>query len=641
MPKYIVLLLAILFFSADTYAKGDETLDCSLIPPALLKHADAVVRRSSQEVRIVSLDEIYETETYAITILNKDGYDYARLGEYYNKFSTINSIEGTLYDKDGKEVRSLKKVDIRDAAVVSAPNLFDDSRVKYCDFNYSVYPFTVEFEIEKRTNISFFLPAWYPQKSHKCAVEKSDFSIEYPTDLPLRYRAFHLNKEHTDKKDGNMTTMIFSVGNIAARKEDKLAPLENFPLPTLIFATDSFEFGGLSGKMDTWKSFGKFFYDLNDKRQDLPAETKIAVHKLVDTCSSTFNKISLLYKYLQSGTRYVSIQLGMGGWQCFPADFVAEKGYGDCKALSNYMKALLKEAGISSDMVLVYGGKDNSRKLLTDFPFSSFNHAILCVPSEKDTVWLECTSKDLPAGYLSDFTHDRDVLMLTPDGGVVVKTPTYNYSDNHSTRVVYAHIDDKDQVDAKIRKEIRGSNYVSQRHELIDQPKEKVEDYLNRQFSLNTYKVNDYKISTSLNGRIPTLSEQISLTGSGKITHAGKRMFIDPDIFQTGYSVPEENEKREKPFYIRESFETDDSEVVKLDGAYTAEYVPGEINMTYSFGAYNYKIFFENDNTIKLVRTYRIVEGTYDASMFADYVKFMKAFSNATEQKQLVLLKKD
>ena len=67
-------------------------------------------------------------------------------------------------------------------------------------------------------------------------------------------------------------------------------------------------------------------------------------------------KVAVLYNYLQQNTHYVGIQLGIGGWQTYDAAYVATKKYGDCKALSNFMISLLKEAGIKGHAVVIKGG---------------------------------------------------------------------------------------------------------------------------------------------------------------------------------------------------------------------------------------------------------------------------------------------
>jgi len=85
------------------------------------------------------------------------------------------------------------------------------------------------------------------------------------------------------------------------------------------------------------------------------------------------------------------------------------------------MVALLKEANIKANYVLIAAG-DDQPDMLTDFPSPYFNHATVCVPMDKDSIWLECTSQTLPAGYIGSFTGNRHALLINELGGQIVTT---------------------------------------------------------------------------------------------------------------------------------------------------------------------------------------------------------------------------
>jgi hypothetical protein len=637
--KVVFGMVVALIFTGASFAR-EKNFNCDSIPEALKKNANAVVRDSHEEILIKSGSEIYITRRIAITILNEKGKSYGALSEWYDAFRKIEHIDGFLYDKNGDEIERLKQKSINDIGSIGHEFL-NDYRAKTFEFHYATYPYTCEYEITTRLDYSFHIPPWEPKEGYDCSVERAELTVVYPKEFSLRYRALHIQQEPVFTAEDNLNKLTLIVNEMkAGSKPDEFSRGQEYYLPTLIFAADKFEFDEMKGSMATWNDFGEFMYRLNANRDELSPAMQELVHNMTDTCKSDMGKIRILYEYLKKNTRYVAIELGIGGWQAFDARFVAEKSYGDCKALSNYMKSLLKAVGIKAYMVLVYGGEMQRHIMMPDFPCNEFNHAILCVPQKDDTIWLECTSKTLPAGYLSSFTANRSVLLITPDGGYPVRTPEYTIRENTARRSADIYIDEKGEMKGTINTMYTGYLWDREERQVVNMPKSEANNYLNRKFTIPNYVVDNYTINNDISGKIPYIRESVSITGNGSVSKSGNNLFLNTAILPLAIPHPESYEPRKAPFHISHSYMICDTLIFHLSGHYSM----GSSNtkkIECPFSNYDYKAVLENDSTLKVTALYAQAEGDYYGGLFNAYIQLSKEINGNAARDKIILTKKD
>jgi hypothetical protein len=98
-----------------------------------------------------------------------------------------------------------------------------------------------------------------------------------------------------------------------------------------------------AGTIDLWSGLGSFLSQVNQNRNDLSPEFKKEIKLMIVNVECNFEKIEILYEYLQDNYRYVSIQLGIGSWQSMKTTDVVNYAYGDCKALSFLRQSMLAE----------------------------------------------------------------------------------------------------------------------------------------------------------------------------------------------------------------------------------------------------------------------------------------------------------
>lgn len=377
-----------------------------------------------REIEITNTYEVINKVEQNITVLSSEGLSHAYTSIFYDKFNTISNFELEIVDPGtGKTIDKAKIRDMSDASINSSSNIFDDNRHKYYEVRSGKFPIQVIIKIETRASTNFHLSDWVPVKRYNQKLNKAVLTVVYPPELGLRYKEVNLQGTREEKMLDGKIQIIWAEKDLPVQTPD----LKKEDDHRLLLAPVTFSMGEYVGKMEDWSGLAAWQYQLNSGRNVLPGDFVAEIKKMIVDAENDYEKIEILYEYLQKNYRYVSIQLGIGGWQTMAAADVVKYAYGDCKGLTNLMKSMLEAVGIASNYTLVQAGK-NAEKIEKDLPSNQFNHVILQVPLQdgKSPVWLECTSNSLPTGFLGEFTRDRYVLVTNEHGGYLTKTPAYN-----------------------------------------------------------------------------------------------------------------------------------------------------------------------------------------------------------------------
>lgn len=613
-----------------------QQFDVSHIPDSLKKNAYVVIRYEERTLEIKSPGKAVEHERHVYSILDEKGNDFGAYKSGYDKFHSINYISGKLYDPAGKTIKHVKKKDMRDVSPGSDESLMTDTRYIINDFYNRTYPYTVDYEEEDDIDGILYFPFWAPLGQPNVAAEYSKYVIIAPKDYLVRYKAFNCNIQPVITENGGKKIYTWEIRNLPAITMENMAPPFREIIPFILFAPSDFEAEGYKGNMSTWENYGKFIYALTKGRDVLPEDIRKKVHELTDRIKDDRQKVYVLYDFLQKNTRYISIQLGIGGWQPFPAEYVATRRYGDCKALSNYMIALLKEAGLHGKYVEIWARRD-APELVDEFPSMQGNHVICCVPLAKDTIWLECTSQTESPGYMGSFTGGRKAILIDETGGHIVNTPVYSSADNLQSRTVTAAIDETGTMDADLN-----TRYVALRqetpHDLIHEVSaEQREKYLNTMFDLPTY-IADKQHYEEQKGPLPEIKEYLHIHAPNCASITGKRLFISPNLFNKSHVRFAADSARLYDIVNREAFKDIDSITLKIPAGYNIESAPQDVKIESRFGRYMSSVKIVDDKIVY----YRLEEqysGKFPSGNYQELVKYYEQIYKA-DRNRVVLIKK-
>jgi len=588
------------------------------IPDSLYTDADAIVLKDSACLTIRKIDQyrFYQKKSVLVLRSSEAARDLSRIALLYNNQRKIDKLLVTISSPTGEVQEKVKKGDFKDFSAVGSETMYTEFRIKFHEYLPTVYPYVLTTEVEFLDENTALLPPFNIFEGPRVSILNKTLDLENLTSSRLSSKIYQ-DSDVPIVKLSEQNHSYYALQNLSSALAEQADKEENTPV--VRFALDRFYLAGVEGSGATWQEFGNWYKSkILAGTEKLPPEAKADILQLIGNESDTRKKIQKIYQYVQNRTRYISVQIGIGGWKPMDAASVHKFGYGDCKALTNYTKALLALAGIPSNYTLIYAHK-RRQHIDKDFVCVAGNHAILNVPLPNDTIWLECTSQNMAYNLVTPDTHDRDALSIGENETSIVHTPVLNASTNKRKNSSTITLQPNGNISGKLRSTYEGRYYL---YHLAEATTSETEFRKNVLEDLTEFQELKIQHTRRLNDREnASYQRDLEFTASKYCKKVGTELLLRAIPYDlVGLGLEKDNSK-----YGRHAIEGDeqlDEVLFELPKGYIIKDLPVAVEKNSIFGKYALSFQLEN-NLLKVNRLFHVNDLECDVTQYNSFVTYM------------------
>jgi len=581
----------------------------------------------------VEKSSLIEERSYYIEVDNKESDWLSEIKIPYNKSSSIDILEAIVLNSNGEIVRKLSKKEIVTKSDISENSFYEDDLAKEFSLRNDEYPYYIKYTYRKSTEKFINVAFWTPLRFTTLGTYKASLKVELPKGYKVR-TWYSGNFDFTRDSSADKIILTWNSELVKSFKKEIMAPPDVDLIPRVIIVPESFTFG-IPGKLDSWKSFGIWLEETNNGLDALPLSEQIKVTSLLVGVNDRVEKMKRLYHYMQDNTHYINVSVDLGSLKSYPASYVCNNKYGDCKALTIYMKGLLKFAGIESYYTIVRLGLNES-KILTDFPFEQFNHVVLSVPNGNDTIWLENTSQVNPFNYMGQFTGDRYALVVNGPQSRLVKTPSIKKEDLTVVSMYRIIPEISGKISVHLEKNLRGYEFEKWLGISGEAPEADIKEDVGELLDLKNEVI---KYEFQHPGRDESSMKLIAdfEADNGLRNIGGNLVFIPFPIKIYPFEKPE---NRKNPVKIYLPVDQIDSMILEIPfrGDYVVE-LPADVNISSKYGSLTVN-FKKETQKVKIIRHFTLPSSEYTLDEYSAFYAFIEAVTRSMKKSAIILNKK-
>ncbi len=203
-----------------------------------------------------------------------------------------------------------------------------------------------------------------------------------------------------------------------------------------------------------WEDISRWYYNIVKPHMDPSEEMKVKALEIVEGAQTRQEKASRLFYWVARNVRYLGVDMEKNrpGFEPHDVTFTFDTRGGVCRDKAALLTAMLRLAGIGSDVILISSGS----RLNFEAPMVWFNHAItVSYDDNGDPEFIFDPTDETTKDFLPKYEEDSSYLIASEKGATLRTTPVSPPEDNNSAISIDLKVSG-DDAEGKVEMKVNG-----------------------------------------------------------------------------------------------------------------------------------------------------------------------------------------